>query len=644
MKKRFTNGLPFVLLIFAGLSLCGLPAAGRNYFITDTNDTWGATSLRWAIMDANRHGGNNIIILGAQPASGRQNAGSPPRTCVYHLTKRGADEDAARTGDLDITRGNLIIASVKTNAVIDASGLGDRVFQVFPHVTLTLENLVITGGAPGAGSDIFASGEPGGGILNEGNLLMGNCVITNNSSGAGKNVMGNGGGTSGGDGGGIYNSGRLTMENCLLAGNSAGNGVDGVFGGNGGGIRNDGDCKLVNCIIGMNRSGTGGRAANIFGWGGSGGNGGGIYNFGTMQLHGCNVGANATAGGDDGGNATGMVTIYFAGGPGGRAGNGAGIYNAGFLDADSCAIHSNRTGRGGDGGSFGGGGNSSDGGSGAGIYNVGSLIMTSSTVSGNICGDGGNGGSGFFGASDGGAGGNGGGIYNVRSASLPIPGPLNSYGGSSGHFRGSLFLTACTIALNQTGAGGDGGNNEIAFPAALGGQGGDGGGVLNDADPTNVVIRNTLIALNFVNTGGHGGTNMNQSFTITWPGQPTNTPTVGDAGADGIGFDIGGGCTSQGYNLISVAEGSSGMTNHVNADQVGSIASPIDPHLGPLQMNGGFTPTHALLSGSPAIDQGNSFSFRTDQRGQRRPYDFPGFSNAPGGDGADIGAFESNPN
>ena len=58
-----------------------------------------------------------------------------------------------------------------------------------------------------------------------------------------------------------------------------------------------------------------------------------------------------------------------------------------------------------------------------------------------------------------------------------------------------------------------------------------------------------------------------------------------------------------------------GSTNAVNADLVGSIANPIDPLLGPLQMNGGATFTHALLLGSPAIDQGNSFGEPTDQRG-----------------------------
>ena len=57
-------------------------------------------------------------------------------------------------------------------------------------------------------------------------------------------------------------------------------------------------------------------------------------------------------------------------------------------------------------------------------------------------------------------------------------------------------------------------------------------------------------------------------------------------------------------------------------------------------MNGGPTPTHALLPGSPAIDQGNNFGIRTDQRGQTRPRNFLSITNPAGGNGSDIGAFE----
>jgi hypothetical protein len=97
---------------------------------------------------------------------------------------------------------------------------------------------------------------------------------------------------------------------------------------------------------------------------------------------------------------------------------------------------------------------------------------------------------------------------------------------------------------------------------------------------------------------------------------------------------------SGGYNLIGAVNGGTGFG--APGDQLGSVASPLDPKLGPLQDNGGPTPTMALLTGSPAIDKGNSGGLTTDQRGRQRPFDIPNIPNAPGGNGSDIGAFEVN--
>ena len=63
----------------------------------------------------------------------------------------------------------------------------------------------------------------------------------------------------------------------------------------------------------------------------------------------------------------------------------------------------------------------------------------------------------------------------------------------------------------------------------------------------------------------------------------------------------------------------------------------VDPLLGPLQNNGGFTPTHALLAGSPAIDAGDPTDCPArDQRGFVRPADGDGTGAAV----CDIGAVE----
>ena len=72
---------------------------------------------------------------------------------------------------------------------------------------------------------------------------------------------------------------------------------------------------------------------------------------------------------------------------------------------------------------------------------------------------------------------------------------------------------------------------------------------------------------------------------------------------------------------------------------MGTSVNPIDPKLGPLENNGGPTKTHALLAGSPAIDQGDNTGVpATDQRGF-------GFARKKDGNGdgsliVDIGAFE----
>jgi hypothetical protein len=145
-----------------------------------------------------------------------------------------------------------------------------------------------------------------------------------------------------------------------------------------------------------------------------------------------------------------------------------------------------------------------------------------------------------------------------------------------------------------------------------------------------MVFGNTLVALNVTASGGQNGVNADDGG-ITVP--------LG-ANAAGSGPGLAGDFTSQGFNLIGAADGSTGVTNGVQSDQAGSIAEPINPLIGPLQMNGGPTPTHALLPGSPAINQGDSFGADTDQRGDRRPFLYPGIPNAHGGDGSDIGAFE----
>jgi hypothetical protein len=89
---------------------------------------------------------------------------------------------------------------------------------------------------------------------------------------------------------------------------------------------------------------------------------------------------------------------------------------------------------------------------------------------------------------------------------------------------------------------------------------------------------------------------------------------------------------SGGYNLDE-----DGSCEFASGSDLVGVSAGLDPVL---RDNGGATPTHALLSGSIAIDRGNPFGNFIDQRGWARPSDFPAISNKEGGDGSDIGAFE----
>jgi hypothetical protein len=83
----------------------------------------------------------------------------------------------------------------------------------------------------------------------------------------------------------------------------------------------------------------------------------------------------------------------------------------------------------------------------------------------------------------------------------------------------------------------------------------------------------------------------------------------------------GGNCVVSGPDAYGVS-GSLGTNSHsLVADGTCDPAYDDDPLLGPLADNGGDTPTHALLPGSPAIDAVPAISctLPTDQRGEIRP-------------------------
>jgi len=212
--------------------------------------------------------------------------------------------------------------------------------------------------------------------------------------------------------------------------------------------------------------------------------------------------------------------------------------------------------------------------------------------------------------------------------------PFGSYGGGGINCRGVrglghvISIVNSTISGNSAGTHGGGiysqdlDNLSIVNSTISGNSAGTGGGIDNYNSSLHVV--NSTITGNSARSGG-GIYNDQSQFEIS--------NTILNAGASGENiFNSGGTVTSHGYNLSSDDGGGylNGPGDRINTD----------PLLGPLQDNGGPTFTHALLPGSPAIDQGNSGGVYLDQRHFHRPVDIPGIPNAIGGDGSDIGAFE----
>ena len=104
-----------------------------------------------------------------------------------------------------------------------------------------------------------------------------------------------------------------------------------------------------------------------------------------------------------------------------------------------------------------------------------------------------------------------------------------------------------------------------------------------------------------------------------------------------------GSITSQGHNISNEAAGGdndgTGPGGFLNAPGDMRNTNPFFRTENP-EDNGGGTKTFAIWYFSPAVDQAKALGVKTDQRGHGRPEDRADVTNAAGGDGADIGAYE----
>jgi len=232
---------------------------------------------------------------------------------------------------------------------------------------------------------------------------------------------------------------------------------------------------------------------------------------------------------------------------------------------------------------------------GSGILNDGTLTLSGVAVDGNQNN------------------GNGGGIFN--SGTITISGSTMS--NNSGVFGSGIYNDSASGVMT------------IVNSTVSGNQAGDGGGVYNN---NSIAIINNSTVTNNSSVLASSGAGIHNAGTLTL----NNTIVAGNTQGVDLASSMFLGNGSGSFNLIGTCL-LCGISNGVNSNQVG-VANPL---LGPLTNNGGPTKTHALLRGSPALDKGKNFGSATDQRGQTRPFDDPLTPNASGGDGSDIGAFES---
>jgi CSLREA domain-containing protein len=234
-------------------------------------------------------------------------------------------------------------------------------------------------------------------------------------------------------------------------------------------------------------------------------------------------------------------------------------------------------------------------GPGGGVRNAGSLTLSRSLVSGNAATT---------------AAGFGGGIWSSGGGSELAVAASAVVSNSAIGSGGGLAVGAAAQVSNTTVAG----NNAGDF----------GGGIYVYANTDGLFTELTVTA---DGSGQKGGGIFAEGSPFIGVNHPELRDTILAANTAPSQRDCSGAVRSGGYNLLGDGFDCIDFTA-AHHDRVGTTAAPLNPQLGPLSLNGGPTPTYALLAGSPARGAGNNCG-ETDQRGQTRP-----------AGGCDVGAYQ----
>jgi hypothetical protein len=650
---KFQHAL--TLLAAAALIALGSAGAQAATFTVTNLDNSGPGSLPDAVTLANNSPGPDRIVF---------QAGLTGTITLLPASPLGIVDELRVTGP-----GAQLLA---------VSGGGfSQVFDVFTPNLVVISGLTIKNGVA----------ERGGGLYAQGDVVVNNCHLLTNTAGL--------------NGGAIFNAGgRLRMSNCTFFENAAQNGgaiftSGGLLQMNncelernfvsalGGGILNLSELDLNFCRFIGNQAGPGNAGGALYNGtrrtllrvrdsvfeGNKASSGGAIHNNAALQVVRCAFSRNSARFGG-GINNVGDVTIVACSFAENTASEDGGAYqNSGTLGTSILRLSTftgNHAGR------FGGG-----------VSNFGSLDVLGSTFSGNEAGESGGGisnrqSSASLGmgecALSGNSAPNGGGISNNVNALATLnlctlfANSAATDGGGINHTGGAMQLVDCTVVGNGAGAAGGGianrDNLTMLNCTVNGNIASEGGGLLNRSRPRTdsgglaTSAEATLGNSTFSNNRAFiGGGIMNREHMLM-----TNCTLSGNLAEENEGGGIrnGSGAVLKIGNTL-VARSGLGRNSHnegegfivslghnldtdgtlsllESTDQSGTVATPLDPKLGPLQNNGGPTLTHALLPGSPALDRGH-FTLApatTDQRGFPRIAD----GNRDGNAVIDIGAYE----
>ena len=261
-----------ITILAGAIAIPTLVAAG-TYEVDRTDDNPGATACSVAPNDCSLRG----AILAANAAAGADTIHLPAGT--YVLTIAGTDEEAAATGDLDVTDSLTITGADPRTTIIDGNDL-DRVFDIYAPATVQLSNITVrNGNLVPVGGGIYNRGDltitncivaeneavdlfsAGGGVASEGNLSVvastvtdntaeggggiananvGSLIVSNSTTISGNHATGEFPGITGG---GILSAAPITVLDSTIAGNTSnfsGGGVEGI------------DAEFTNTIIAGN--------------------------------------------------------------------------------------------------------------------------------------------------------------------------------------------------------------------------------------------------------------------------------------------------------------------------------------------------------------------------------------------------------